>query len=1104
MYYQVFRRGLMRKDNIFRFIHLLLICFFFIYPTEVYAQNSSISISVKNVSLKELLTSIEKKSDVRFSYIEKNLDNKKDITIDIRDEPVEKLLDRILPGKGMEYTRTGNTIAIKLVTVQNKKMKSVTGTVTDNKGEAIIGANVVQKGTTNGIITDIEGRFSLEIPEGATLVISYIGYLSQEMHTGNQSVLKIELLEDTQNLEEVVVVGYGVQKKINLTGSVDNISGADLAKKPVGQTSMALQGMSSGVTVQQTSGQPGKDNGTIRIRGIGTLSSANPLILIDGIEADINTVDPSDIESISVLKDAASSAIYGSRAANGVILLTTNRAKKNTFKINYDNYIGWQSATSMPQNVSGYDHMVMINEANRNVGKVEPFKQDYIDEYRKNAPSDLYPETDWRKVMLKEKALQHNHHVSINGGGEKVSILGSLSYLNQDGITINTNYERVNLRLNSDINLHKNLSASFDIFFMTDDNATPSAGMPWYFLNRYPNNLQGKNEDGSWGIGWDGTNTWAQETDGGMTHEKNYSANINFKVNYQPVNGLNLSFQYAPKWNFVHYKMFGKTVNLYYPSGDLYNPTPYRANMTEKYSKNITNNLKALATYDKSFNSHNLSLLAGYEQIDFRGDWLNGFRDQYLLENYEVLNAGSPANQAATGSASDWALRSAFGRVNYNYDQKYLFEANIRYDGSSRFAPGLKYGVFPSFSAGWRISEETFMKNIKWLDNLKIRASWGKLGNQDIGNYPFVSSVSLGMDYVFNGTVSGPGGAVTDAANPDITWESTTMTNFGFDATLFSKLSVTAEYYVKNTSDILLKLPIPGTSGLKPAYQNAGKVRNRGWDITLRFNDKIGDFEYGIGFNLSDVHNEITDLADTGPYIYDRTIHREGYPITSLYGLEAEGLFQSADEIKGHASQFGTMLAPGDIKYKDQLTIDSNGDGIMDKADGVINADDRVIMGDYMPHYTYGIDFYGKYKNIDLSFLLQGVGKADGYIDQQGVLAFYMGGTAQEWHKDHWTEDNRNASYPRLTFNYPNNEQVSSYWIRNASYLRLKNIQVGYTVPDKWVKKVFLDHCRIFFSAQNLFTITGFYDGFDPEAPVGRGDFYPMMKVYSFGLNVKF
>jgi TonB-linked SusC/RagA family outer membrane protein len=534
-------------------------------------------------------------------------------------------------------------------------------------------------------------------------------------------------------------------------------------------------------------------------------------------------------------------------------------------------------------------------------------------------------------------------------------------------------------------------------------------------------------------------------------------------------------------------------VNLYYPSGYLYNPTPYRARLREKYTKNVNNNLKALITYNKSFNTHNLNLLAGFEQVDYRGDWMEGYRDQYVLENYEVLDAGSPANQTATGSATEWALRSFFGRVNYDYQQKYLFEANLRYDGSSRFAQGNKYGFFPSLSAGWRISEEQFMEDVEWVDNLKLRASWGKLGNQEIGNYPFVSSVTLGLNYMFNQTTPGQGGAVIDAANPNITWESTTMTNVGFDVMLFSKLSVTAEYYVKNTSDILLKLPIPGTTGLKAAYQNAGEVRNKGWDISVRYTDKAGNFYYNIGAHLSDVKNEITNLEGTGPYIYERTIHEEGHPISSLYGLQAEGLFQSEEEIKNHATQFGNILAPGDIKYKDQNN------------DGVINAEDRVVMGNFMPRYTFGLDFSGEYGNFDLSFMLQGVGKADGYIDQHGVFAFYMGGTAQEWHKSgHWTPENRNASYPRLTFNYPNNEQVSSYWVKSAAYLRLKNLQVGYTLPKSILDKTFIDYLHIYVSAQNLFTVTGFYDSFDPEAPVGTGQFYPMMKVYSLGFNVKF
>lgn len=1092
------RNELKRLNRIMRLsIILMLTALFPIKAVNLLSQNAIVHIPNANISVEELISSVENQTNYLFLYSEKEIDLKENVNVNAKKMPVKEVLEQAFSNTDIMYSFSEDYIslrkktdAINAVSQQGKKI--ITGIVLDDIGEPIPGASLVEKGTTNGTTTDVDGKFSLNVNENAIIQISYIGYIAQEIPVQGKAILSIQLLDDTQALDEVIVVGYGVQKKVNLTGSVEHINGSFLSKKTMGQTSMALQGASPGITVQQTSGQPGNDKGTIRIRGIGTLSSADPLILVDGVESDLNLVDPNDIESISVLKDAASSSIYGSRAANGVILITTHRAEKNSFRINYDNYVGWQSATALPKMVSGYEHMVMLNEANRNVGRAEPFTQNYIDEYAKHSPSDDYPETNWHDVMLKKYALQHNHHVSINGGGEKVSILGALSYLNQDGITIHTNYERINLRLNTDVNIREDLSARFDVVFMTSDNQTPSAGMPWYFLSRYPRNLQGKNEDGSWGVGFDGTNTWATQTDGGETHSRNYNTNLNFRLDYKPIDGLNLSFQYAPKWNFHHNKIFLKTVNLYYPSGDLYNSTPYRARLTEKYTKALYNNLKALVTYEKKIKEHSLSMLAGFEQVDYRNDWMQGYRDQYVLENYEVLNAGSPANQAATGSAAEWSLRSFFGRINYDYMQKYLLEANLRYDGSSRFATGNKYGVFPSVSAGWRITEESFMEDVEWINNLKLRASWGRLGNQDIGNYPYVSSITLGLNYIFNQTVPVQGGAVVDAANSDISWETTAMTNVGFDLTLFSKFSVTAEYYVKNTSDILLKLPIPGTTGLAAAYQNAGKVQNKGWDLSVRYTDRIGGFNYNIGAHLSDVKNEIKNLEGTGPYIYDRTIHQEGYPISSLYGLEAEGLFQTKEEIANHATQYGTILAPGDIKYKDQNN------------DGVINAEDRVIMGSYMPRYTFGLDFFGEYKNFDLSFLIQGVGKADGYIDQHGVLAFYMGGTAQEWHKDHWTPENRNASYPRLTFNYPNNEQVSSYWVKSAAYLRMKNLQIGYTIPKSVLNKTFIDYCRIFASAQNLFTITDFYDSFDPEAPIGTGQFYPMMKVYSLGLSVKF
>ena len=1079
-------------------IFLLLLTIFHLNAATTYSQVTALSLSLENKTIEQVLDQIEKETEFSFLILDRSLDVDKRVSITAKGEKIDNVLDNLFRNTNIEYRIMDKQIVLlhkqlSIPTTAQQNMKQIQGVVTDEKGEPIIGANIVEKGTTNGVITDIDGKFLLNVSEGTTLQISYIGYIAQEVPVRNRVDFNFILKEDLQTLEEVVVVGYGVQKKVNLTGSVDHIDASYLGKKTMGQTSMALQGASPGVSVKQNSGQPGNDGGTIRIRGIGTLSSANPLVLVDGVEADINSVASNDIESISILKDAASSAIYGSRAANGVVLITTNRAQKDVFRISYDNYVGWQLPTALPQMVSGYDHMVMLNEANRNVGRSEPFTQKYVDEYAQFAPSNEYPETDWHDVMLKKRALQHNHHISVNGGGERVSILGALSYLSQDGISINTNYERINVRLNTDVKIRKDLSARFDVVFTTDDNQTPSAGMPWYFLSRYPKNLQGKNEDGSWGVGFDGTNSWATETDGGETHGKNYLTNLNFKLDYKPVEGLNISFQYAPKWGFNHNKIFLKTVNIYYPSGDIYNPTSDRARLREKYTKSLNNNLKALATYEKTINQHSFNALAGFEQVDYRGDWMEGFRDQYVLENYEVLDAGSPANQSATGSATEWSLRSFFGRINYDYKQKYLLEANLRYDGSSRFAKGNKYGVFPSISAGWRISEELFMQGVEWIDNLKIRASWGKLGNQDIGDYPFVSSVNLGLNYMFNETIPGQGGAVVDAANPDISWETTAMSNVGFDVMLFSKLSVTAEYYVKNTSNILLKLPIPGTTGLGAAYQNAGEVRNKGWDLSVRYTDRIGDFDYNIGGHLSDVKNEIINLEGTGPYIYDRTIHQEGSPISTLYGLEAEGLFQTEEEIRNHAKQFGNILAPGDIKYKDQ------------NKDGVVNAEDRVVMGSFIPRYSFGFDFFGQYKNFDLSFMLQGVGKADGYIDQHGVFAFYMGGTAQEWHKnEHWTPENRDASYPRLTFNYPNNEQVSSFWIRNASYLRLKNLQIGYTLPKSTLNKTFMDYCRVYLSAQNLFTITGFYDSFDPEAPIGTGQFYPMMKLYSIGINVKF
>ncbi len=1097
-------------------IYVMIVCqtFSMAMATETAAQRQyleeievNISESVHSRPLLTLIQEIESVSNFKFAYSKNEMKNRQ-VDISGGSWNMRALLKEISSQSKLSIQRVNESIAL-VVAEQSEALPSVvenvtlqigiTGTISDENGESLPGATIQEKGTTNGTITDAFGKYSLNVSESAILTISFVGYETSEVQVNSRSVIDVQLEANISALEEVVVVGYGTQKKVNLTGAVESVDEDDIVSRPVGQASMALQGLAPGVTVTQSSGKPGSDAGQIRIRGIGTIGDSNPLVLVDGVPFNLNDVDVNEIASISVLKDASSASIYGSRAANGVILVTTKRAKKEQFSVSYRANAGWQEPTELMQKVSGYDHMVMINEASSNVGLPEPFSQTYIDEYRAQAPSDEYPETNWHDEMVREKAFQQSHYLNINSGGERISLLGSVSFMDQWGL-LDSHYKRLNVRLNTDVRLMDNLRFNVDVFSKNEGNEEPP--QHWHWLARYPHNLAGKNEDGSWGVGWDGQNGWGDMEDGGTSSSVTDELLLNVKMDWQPFEGFNVNLQVAPNKSYNHYKNFDKYVPFYYPDGFIINPSPYKASLTEQYRKAVTNNYRALLTYDKSIGKSTFGLLAGWEAIDYKNEYIRGFRDQYPLENYEVLDVGSTANQTATGSAYEWALMSYFARVNYNFDEKYLLEFNSRIDGSSRFAEGYKYGFFPSVSGGWRISEESFMAGVPgWLYDLKLRASWGMLGNQSIGNYPFTSGINTGLNYVFGNDNPGLGAALINASNPQISWETTEMTNVGIDAGI-GNFILTADYYIKNTNDILLRLPVPQVAGLAAPYQNAGSVRNNGWDLRVQYGNEIGDFNFNIGANLSDVKNEIVDLVGTGPYIHERTVQMEGQPIDALFGLQSSGLFQNQTEIDNHASQFGTM-SPGDIRYVDQ-SVDLDGDGVLDAPDGVVNANDRVVMGSTIPRYTFGLNLSFDYKGFDFGTLLQGVGKVDGYLDNFATMAFYLGGTAQEWHKDHWTAENPNASYPRLTFNFPNNEQVSSYWIRSAAYLRMKNLQVGYTLPSSVTDKVGLDKLRVFFQGQNLFTLDKFYDSYDPEAPVGQGTFYPMVKVFVFGIDTTF
>ena len=1090
---------------------LLLLCTGSIFGTSEGQNLATVSLSIQNGTIQNALQQIEKQSGYSFVYNVNELDVNKSVNINLSNKSLASVLEVLFTDQSIGYKIAGKHIALYLLDeneINQQSRKRITGVVKDDNGDPIIGANVVEKGTTNGTITDLDGNFTLQVQAKSTLVFSYIGFQDKEIVVGDNTTYQVQLTEDTKALEEIVVVGYGTQKKANLTGSVASVSTEEMGKRQVGQTSLALQGLVPGVSITQRSGQPGADGGTISIRGKTTLGNNDALILVDGVEMGINNIDASLIESVSVLKDAASSAIYGSRAANGVILITTKRAEADKFSVSYSGYAGFQSAIDLPDMVGALDHMKMTNQAYTNIGKSPLYSDAYLQEYAENMSinPDRYPDTDWINETLTNNGLIQNHFVTLSGGSKRIRTSANIGYLDQNGIIENSNFKRYTFRMNTDMDISKQFSARIDAHVAMTKRTAPSRGDAFHWMSRIPAIQAGRLSTGQWGEGWNGDNPIAFTNDGGLQKVNSPSAVLNFSLDYKPTDWLTIHGNYSPNYYETHNTSFSKMVQTYKYDGTPYYRAPQKSSLTDETNRSLRNLLTASVTFDKTYGNHGLKVMLGYQQDDFRNDGHSGYRENFAFPDYPVLSAGGEDNQKAYGWASEWALQSLFGRINYDYKERYLFEANMRYDGSSKFADGQKWGIFPSFSAGWRISEEAFWEPLKnVVDNFKIRGSWGQLGNQNIGdNYPFSSDVDLNLKYVFNKSVTS-GAGITSLANSLITWETTTVTDLGLDLTLLGKLNFTADYFYKVTDDILLKLNVPLTIGMSAPQQNAGKVENRGWDLGINYANSIGDFNYKLAFNLSDVKNKILDLKginETG-----LTVSREGEEMFSLFGLEAEGYIVPEDyDANGkylYATQYGNF-GPGDIKYKDQLTIDTDGDGIADKADGVINTSDRVIIGGTIPRYTFGLSMYGDYKGVDLSLLFQGVGKANGYLYGQGIQTFVEGGSVQEQHKDNWREDNRNAKFPRLAFNETNNMQNSSFWMKNAAYVRLKNIQLGYTVPQKLANKAFISHLRFYISADNLLTLDNFWNGFDVEAPVGNGGYYPQMKTISLGLDVRF
>ena len=990
-------------------------------------------------------------------------------------------------------------IMLMLSTTTYAQSRLVNGIIKDESGEPIIGVSIQIKGnTTQGTITDLNGKFSINAQANATLIFSYIGY-DKQLIPATKAFLDVVMQKNSKNLDEVVVVGFGTQKKLNLTGAVASVSSAALESRPITQTSQALAGLVTGVSVSQGSGRPGNDGAEIRIRGVGTFSGAgkDPLVLIDGLAASINDIDPNNIKSISVLKDAASASIYGNRAANGVILIETKRGEKGKLQVSYNNYVGWQKVTALPEFLDSWEYATMKNVANPN-----SYTTEQIAKYKDGSDPDNYPNVPHLKNLLNTgSGFQTSHNLNFMGGDEKNSYLFTLGYLNQNGLLAKNEFSRYNFGLNFDSKIKENLKLKVDLNgYSQNTNEPRSTGdmtnMIGYAVREAPI-YAGKKSDGTYGYQDDyAPEAWMSSESFTNRKAKNFLGGM--ELSWEPIKGLTLSgkagykyYNWTDQW-FQSTFVFDKSKTI----------SPNKLSVSSGDNSLLT--LQSLLRYTKSIDKHNFTLLAGYSQESYKEDATSAFRDNFPNNLLYELNAGAGSNMQNSGSGSEWALRSYFGRLNYDFNGKYLFEANARYDGTSRFPTSGRWGLFPSVSAGWRISEESFVKdNLTWIDNLKLRASWGKLGNQNIGTYPYQNVLSTGQNYSFGGTLAS-GIALTTLANANVTWETTSVTDLGIDLSILKdKLSLTFDYFNKTTSDILYKKSVSNVLGLGVNEYNAGELNNKGIEIILNYHTSIGKVNIGFAPNFSYVKNKVTKLADgqqkdIGAGLF---VGQSMYPI---YGYVADGIFKDAADVASYPTQ-PIAGQPGVIRYKDI----SGPDGI---PDGKVDATyDRTQIGNTIPKYYYGATITADYKGFDLSILLQGLG---GYEKQMGsymAFAFYNSGQIQRWQADGaWTEanPNPNAIYPKLSSLNMGSEnvQTSTFWNRNASFLRLKNLQIGYTIPKSIIHKLGINNLRIFYSGQNLFTFNHFYKGWDPEMYQATGDnpsFYPITAVHTFGLNVK-
>ena len=969
---------------------------------------------------------------------------------------------------------------------------TVQGVVKDQTGETVIGASVMEKGTTNGTITGIDGDFSLNMSPNGTLVVSFVGYKTQEVQVKGQKQLQVVLSEDAEMLDEVVVIGYGTMKKSDLTGAVSSIGNKDIKDSPVSNLGQAIQGKISGVQIVDA-GKPG-DNVSIKIRGLGSINNCDPLVVIDGVPTDLglSSLNMADVERLDVLKDASATAIYGSRGANGVVMITTKRGTEGKGKLAVSANYSFQNATNVPSLLNAAQYAELSNDMMVNSGR-NP-NPEWAN------PSELGAGTDWMDELLRTGVMQ-NYTVSYSGGNEKSHYYVSGGFLDQSGIVKSVNYRRFTFQSNSDAQVLKWLKFSNNITFSADTKKSGSynIGDALKALPIYPV----KNEDGSWS-GPDGNSEWygstrnpigPTELNKSQTDGYNFLANLTAELTFTKWLKFKSTFGYDAKFWFID--NFTPKYN--------WKPTP-----TEETSRYKSDNKSFTYLWDNYFlfdhtfaEKHRVGLMAGMSAQWNTNDYLNAQKNVFMFDNVHEMDNGEEM-YAIGGNETEWALLFYMARVNYSDEDRYLLTATIRRDGSSRFGKKHRWGTFPSVSVAWRASQEKWFPKNDYINDLKVRAGYGVTGSQaSVGNYSYLASYNTSV-YPF-GISSGNQTALVSStlANPYIHWEEVAQTNIGFDASLFnSRVMFSFDAYLKETRDMLVKASIPITSGFEDTtttYTNAGKVRNQGIEMSLHTINLTGELGWETNLTATYNKNKIKDLNSDVPYYINQinnsyvTMLAKDYPINVFYGYVTDGIFQNQSEVNTHAVQPGAE--PGDIRFRDLNN------------DGVINDSDRTVIGNPNPSWLFSMNNSLSYKGFELSVFLQGIAGNKIYnannIDNTGMAAAYNQTTDV---LKRWQGEGTSNSMPRAVFGDPNqNTRVSDRFVENGSYLRLKNITLSYTFPKQWLQKAQIENARLSLSCENVATITG-YSGFDPEVGINGIDQnrYPISRTFSLGLNFNF